>query len=95
MIQIKGWTLPITVINPVDDHVAFRRHLGVAWREVEADRQHADVADEAELTFAGFLAFLDPPKPGAREALSALAELGVAVKVVTGDNEQVTGYVCG
>jgi len=71
------------------------RVLGVAWREVEADRQHASVADETELTFAGFLAFLDPPKAGAQEALTALAKLGVAVKVVTGDNEQVTRHVCG
>jgi Mg2+-importing ATPase len=71
------------------------RVLAVAWREVEPDRQHAKIADEAALTFAGFLAFLDPPKAGAREALTALAELGVGVKVLTGDNEQVTRHVCG
>ena len=71
------------------------RVLGVAWREVEADRQNASIADEAELTFAGFLAFLDPPKAGAREALTALANLGIALKVVTGDNERVTRHVCG
>ena len=47
------------------------------------------------MIFAGFLAFLDPPKAGASEALAALANLGVAVKVVTGDNEQVTRHVCG
>ncbi len=71
------------------------RVLGVAWRQVEADREHANVADEKDLTFAGFLAFLDPPKAGAREALTALANLGIALKVVTGDNEQVTRHVCG
>ncbi|MGO9392156.1 magnesium-translocating P-type ATPase [Rhodoblastus sp.] len=71
------------------------RGLGVAWREVEADRDQANIADETGLTFAGFLAFLDPPKAGAREALNALAELGVALKVVTGDNELVTRHVCG
>ncbi len=70
------------------------RVLGVAWREVGTDREHANVADETELTFAGFLAFLDPPKAGAREALAELAGLGIAVKVVTGDNEQVTRHVC-
>ncbi|MGD1037734.1 MAG: magnesium-translocating P-type ATPase [Roseiarcus sp.] len=70
------------------------RVLGVAWREAEPDREHANVADETDLTFAGFLAFLDPPKAGAREALTALASLGVALKVVTGDNEQVTRHVC-
>jgi Mg2+-importing ATPase len=71
------------------------RVLGVAWREVEADREHANIADEKDLTFAGFLAFLDPPKAGARKALAALADLGIALKVVTGDNEQVTRHVCG
>ena len=71
------------------------RVLGVAWREVEADREKANVADEKDLTFAGFLAFLDPPKARAREALTALANLGIALKVVTGDNEQVTRHVCG
>jgi Mg2+-importing ATPase len=71
------------------------RVLGVAWREVEADREHAKIADEKDLTFAGFLAFLDPPKAGAREALTALGKLGIALKVVTGDNEQVTRHVCG
>ena len=71
------------------------RVLGVAWREAEPDREKANVADETELTFAGFLAFLDPPKAGAREALTALANLGIALKVVTGDNEQVTRHVCG
>ena len=49
---------------------------------------------EEDLIFAEFLAFLDPPKAGASEALAALASLGVAVKVVTGDNEQVTRHVC-
>jgi Mg2+-importing ATPase len=70
------------------------RCLGVAWREVEADREKATIADETGLTFAGFLAFLDPPKEGAREALAELERLGVAVKVVTGDNELVTRHVC-
>jgi len=71
------------------------RVLGVAWREVEASHEQANVADERDLTFAGFLAFLDPPKTGAREALNSLASLGVSVKVVTGDNEHVTRHVCG
>jgi Mg2+-importing ATPase len=70
------------------------RVLGVAWREVEPDRDHASIADETELTFAGFAAFLDPPKESARAALAALARLGVAVKIVTGDNENVTRHVC-
>lgn len=71
------------------------RVLGVAWREVGADQENANVAGEADLIFAGFLAFLDPPKQGAREALAELRNLGITVKIVTGDNEQVTRHVCG
>ena len=39
------------------------RVLGVAWRNVPQDHPHADVRDESELVFAGFAAFIDPPKP--------------------------------
>lgn len=70
------------------------RVLGVAWRDAGPDCGRAGVSDEADLVFAGFLAFLDPPKAGAREALAELAGLGVAVKIVTGDNELVTRHVC-
>jgi Mg2+-importing ATPase len=70
------------------------RVLGVGWREVEPDREHAGLTDESDLTFCGFLAFLDPPKEGAREALAELAGLGIAVKVISGDNEHVTRHVC-
>lgn len=70
------------------------RALGVAWREVPAGHEHAGIADEAALVFAGFAGFLDPPKASARPALAELAGLGVAVRIVTGDNERVTRRVC-
>jgi Mg2+-importing ATPase len=70
------------------------RVLGIAWRDVALDHPHAVVSDESELVFAGFAAFLDPPKASAAQALAALAASGVAVKIVTGDNERVTRHVC-
>lgn len=70
------------------------RVLGIAWREVGTEHDHAVVGDESELVFAGFAAFLDPPKESARPALAELARLGVVVKIVTGDNERVTEHVC-
>ena len=70
------------------------RVLGIAWREVPPTMEHARVSDESALVFAGFAAFLDPPKASAGLALQAMASSGVAVKVVTGDNERVTRYVC-
>jgi Mg2+-importing ATPase len=70
------------------------RVLGIASRAVPLDHPHAVVGDEAALVFAGFAAFLDPPKESAKLALADLAAGGVAVKIVTGDNELVTQHVC-
>jgi P-type Mg2+ transporter len=70
------------------------RVLGIAWRDVALDHPHAVVSDESELIFSGFAAFLDPPKASAGDALRAMAASGVAVKIVTGDNERVTRHVC-
>ena len=68
--------------------------LGIAWRRTTPDQVHAVVSDESDLVFAGFAAFEDPPKASAAEAVRALTASGVAVKVVTGDNELVTQHVC-
>ena len=70
------------------------RVLGIAWRNVPPSQAHARIGDEASLTFAGFAAFLDPPKASSAAALKALAADGVTVKVVTGDNDLVTQHVC-
>ena len=68
------------------------RVLAVAFRDVP-DQADYGRDDEVELTFAGILTFVDQPKEGVSEALAALAQLGVAVKVITGDGELVTRWV--
>ena len=50
--------------------------------------------DEQGLTLRGFLCFSDPPKPDAAESVRRLANLGVTVKVITGDNGRVAAHVC-
>ena len=69
------------------------RALGVASRLVEADHATAAVGDETDLVFSGFAVFLDPPKASAGATIRAMAGSGVAVKVLTGDNEQVSRHV--
>jgi len=68
------------------------RVLGLASRPVARQARYAE-ADERELAFAGFLLFFDPPEPGVRDTLQALGRLGVAVKIISGDNRLVTRHV--
>jgi Mg2+-importing ATPase len=70
------------------------RVVAVAMKELPPAQATYAVADESALTLVGYIAFLDPPKDTAAPALRALAEHGVQVKVLTGDNELVTARVC-
>ena len=70
------------------------RVVAVAVKELAPAKTDYRVPDEAGLTLIGYVAFLDPPKESAAVALEALAMHGVAVKVLTGDNELVAKKVC-
>ena len=69
------------------------RALALGLREIEAKASYSR-DDENALTLMGFVAFLDPPKDSAAEAIQALNANGVAVKILTGDNDVVTRNVC-
>jgi len=70
------------------------RVVAVAAKELPPTKDVYGVQDESELTLIGYVAFLDPPKETTAPALEALAAHGVAVKVLTGDNELVTAKIC-
>ncbi|OCG38779.1 magnesium-translocating P-type ATPase [Gilliamella sp. Gris1-4] len=72
------------------------RVLAVGVKNIPASetKPQYTVQDETALAIRGFLTFLDPPKESAFEAISALNEHGVGVKVLTGDNEIITIKVC-
>jgi Mg2+-importing ATPase len=70
------------------------RVVAVAYKEIDPPQSAYSVKDETGLTLLGYIAFLDPPKESAREAIAALARKGVQVKVLTGDNEVVTRKIC-
>jgi Mg2+-importing ATPase len=70
------------------------RVVAVAMKEMPPGQKAYSIADESELTLIGYIAFLDPPKESTAPALKALAEHGVVVKVLTGDNQLVTAEVC-
>jgi Mg2+-importing ATPase len=68
------------------------RVLAVARRDLGAAPAIAR-EDEKDMIFVGFLVFADPPKPGIVETLQGLKNLGVQVKMITGDNALVAASV--
>jgi Mg2+-importing ATPase len=70
------------------------RVLAIAYREFDKTKTTFAVADESEMTLLGYIAFFDPAKETSAKAIDALTRSGVAVKILTGDNELVTRKVC-
>ena len=70
------------------------RVVAVAYKVMPAHKATYAIADESDLTLLGYIAFLDPPKESAGAAIAALAGRGVAVKILTGDNDIVTRKIC-
>ena len=70
------------------------RVIAVAWKTPGEGISSFSVADESDMIFAGYLAFLDPPRESTKQALAALASHGVGVRILTGDNERVTRAIC-
>jgi len=69
------------------------RVLAVARKELPG-KQACAKDDERELVLKGYVAFLDPPKNTAGHAIEALHNHGVAVKILTGDNQLISRKVC-
>ncbi len=69
------------------------RVLGVATKRLEGQAASYSSADEKGLTIIGFLLFFDPPKPDVEKAIVDLANRGVQLKIITGDNEKVARHV--
>jgi Mg2+-importing ATPase len=102
-VEVKG-----EVIEVLPEHDAKRRQLAddlnghgfrviaLAYKQMPGapDEPVYSVKDESDLILLGFLAFLDPPKDTATEALKRLHSLNVDVKVLTGDDEVITAYIC-
>jgi Mg2+-importing ATPase len=69
------------------------RVLGVAAKQVK-QKQVYSKDEEINMTFEGFVSFLDPPKKDVKEVLNQLRSIGVETKIITGDNELVTRKIC-
>ena len=100
-VDIGRETLPLSPARLERAHEVVRgmnedgfRVVAVAHKTVPASNDVYAVADEHDLVLSGFIAFLDPPKETASQAVAALREHGVGVVVLTGDNDVVTRRVC-
>ncbi|HEV2576300.1 MAG TPA: magnesium-translocating P-type ATPase [Acidobacteriaceae bacterium] len=69
------------------------RVLAVAERQLDP-RGIYTVADENNLTFLGYLSFSDPILPDAAETIQHLKEDGIEIKILSGDSDLVTKYIC-
>ena len=70
------------------------RVLSVSYRRMGESKATYSIGDEKDMVFLGFIAFTDPLKETAGESLELLRQAGVKLKVLTGDNEIVTGKIC-
>ncbi|HUH98172.1 MAG TPA: magnesium-translocating P-type ATPase, partial [Anaerolineales bacterium] len=102
-VEVEGKVLDVT-----PEHDAHRRALvqdlnaqgfrvvAVAYKVMPGSNAEPryELQDESDMTLLGYLAFLDPPKETAPETLKRLKALNVDVKILTGDNEIITAYIC-
>jgi Mg2+-importing ATPase len=102
-VEIEGQIVEVTAEH--DEHRKRRiqelnaegfRVIAVAYRMFPGDNDepHYTIEDESDLTLLGYMAFLDPPKDSTMEALKRLKTLNVNIKILTGDNDIVTAYIC-
>lgn len=99
-VQLNGDVLPLTPerIRKLEQTNAAMsgqgmRMIVVAYRQDVHQQEIYTPADEQQMVLAGFLGFLDPAKPDAKEAIGLLGAHGVRVKVLTGDNAIITQHV--
>jgi Mg2+-importing ATPase len=98
--EYQGDILPMETVLIEDLKEEYRRLssdgfrvLAIAYRDLERKTAYSK-ADESELVLRGYVAFFDPPKETTAPAVVALGQHGVAVKVLTGDNDLVSKKIC-
>jgi len=70
------------------------RVLALSVKELDRDDIIYNKDDEQNMTFMGFMAFLDPPKNDVAGAIRSLEDSGIEIKILTGDSEILTQKIC-
>lgn len=100
-LNIDGKVIPLTdeMREKVLDQVTKLNEKGMRVIAVSQKTNHRPVGhfsteDESDMVLIGYLAFLDPPKASAADAIKDLSDYNVKVKILTGDNAEVTRSLC-
>jgi len=102
-VEIDGKVLPMIpeykddakkIVNELNSNGFREVAIGYIEMPGAQDFPVYEVKDESDLILLGFLSFLDPAKESASEALQHLHDLSIDVKILTGDNEVITTYIC-
>ena len=96
-LALRGEDLPAVARHRKIDEVPYdflRKRLSVVVEENDDDWARHTMITKGALrnvleVCTGFLAFEDPPKAGVEQAIGELRDLGVRLKVITGDNRLV------
>lgn len=68
------------------------RTLGLAYKDM-SQQKTIKKEQETGMTFLGFLAFYDPPKPDIAKTIDSMEKLGISLKIITGDNKFVAASI--
>ena len=95
--KINGEHLPLTdeMIENIENNAKKLALQGMQVIALASKREYVGkdifgIQDEANMTFIGFVAFLDPPKKDVKSTIKNLKEYGVTTKILTGDNQYAT-----
>jgi Mg2+-importing ATPase len=85
--------LTSAVLKKIDEYEA-NGYRVIVLADKLLDKEKIEIEDERDLNLLGFLLFLDPPKAAVKKSLKILQELGVKIKVISGDSPTITRKIC-
>ena len=100
-VKYKDEIIPITedLVKQIEVNANNLSNIGMQVIALATKKEYPGVnvfnsSDESEMTFVGYVAFLDPPKKDVKKTINDLRKIGVKTKILTGDNAYATKNIC-
>ena len=100
-VKYKDEIIPITedLVKQIEVNANNLSNMGMQVIALATKKEYPGVNifnsnDESEMTFVGYVAFLDPPKKDVKKTINDLKKIGVKTKILTGDNAYATKNIC-